>query len=380
MLPIDWLISAALATGIGFWWATGLPARRRIVVVASLVALVLGVVAVMDHRWQAVGAIAVSLFLLLAALLGKLREGKKPLRVPYVSGSLLTILGVAAFGLLFVFVVTTLPAPTGEHPVGVRDFDLADDTRMGVLAAGDDEPRRLLVRIWYPAGDVTGLTPRPYFDDREAVTTATGLGSTLGMPFFFQYLKHSSTNSHENAPLLDGAANQPVVIYSHGYTSFLGQNTVLLEELASHGYIVYSVQHTYDSSPVAFPNGDVAQMDPTLITEMLEQAAEMPEEQVMGFIGPTFDERRQATKGQLRASNGGRTAHRLRERRRLAGGPHLRPQPARGRRGAGGRGRHRRRGRSLLGRRDRHVLRRLDHGRRLHGGSALRGRGQPGRR
>ena len=296
MLPIDWLISAALATGIGFWWATGVPTRRRIVVVASLVVLVLGVVAVMDHRWQAVGAIAVSLLLLLAALLGKLREGKKPLRVPYVSGSLLTILGVGAFGLLFVFVVTTLPAPTGEHPVGVRDFDLTDNTRMGVLAAGDDEPRRLLVRVWYPAGDVTGLSPRSYFDDREAVTTATGLGSTLGMPFFFQYLKHSSTNSHENAPLMDGAANQPVVIYSHGYTSFLGQNTALLEELASHGYIVYSVQHTYDSSPVAFPNGDVAQMDPTLITEMLEQAAEMPEEQVMGFIAPTFDERRRATR------------------------------------------------------------------------------------
>lgn len=295
MLPIDWLICAALATGIGFWWATGVPTRLRIVVVASVVALVLGVVAVMDHRWQAVGAIAVSLLLLLAVLLGKLREGKKPLRVPYVSGSLLTLLGVGAFGLLFAFVVTTLPAPTGEHPVGVRDFDLTDDTRMGVLAAGDDEPRRLLVRVWYAAGDVTGLSPRPYFDDREAVTTATGLGSTLGMPFFFQYLKHSSTNSHENAPLMDGAANQPVVIYSHGYTSFLGQNTALLEELASHGYIVYSVQHTYDSSPVAFPNGDVAQMDPTLITEMLEQAAEMPEEQVMGFIAPTFDERRGAT-------------------------------------------------------------------------------------
>ena len=311
MLPIDWLISAALATGIGFWWATGVPARRRIVVVASLVVLVLGVVAVMDHRWQAVGAIVVAVLLLVAALLGKLREGRKPLRVPYVSGSLLTILGVGAFGLLFAFVVTTLPAPSGEHPVGVRDFELTDDTRMGVLAAGDDEPRRLLVRVWYPAGDVAGGSPqpgsargvpleekdpRPYFDDREAVTTATGLGSTLGMPFFFQYLKHSSTNSHENAPLMDGAANRPVVIYSHGYTSFLGQNTALLEELASHGYIVYSVQHTYDSSPVVFPNGDVAQMDPTLITEMLEQAAEMPEEQVLGFIAPTFDERRRATR------------------------------------------------------------------------------------
>ncbi len=296
MLLIDWMLCAALAVAIGFWWATGVPARRRIVVLASLVALVLGVVAVLDHRWQAAGAIVVAVLLLVAAWLGKRREGRKPLRVPYVSGSVLTILGIVAFGLPFVFVVTTLPAPTGEHPVGVRDFELADPARTGVLAAGDDEPRRLLVRVWYPAGDVAGLSPRPYFDDREAATTASGLGSTMGLPFFFQYLKHSSTNSYGNAPLMDGAAQQPVVIYSHGYTSFLGQNTALMEELASHGYVVYSVQHTHDSSPVVFPNGDVAPMDPALLREMRELAAEMPEEQVASFVGGTFDERRRATR------------------------------------------------------------------------------------
>ena len=118
----------------------------------------------------------------------------------------------------------------------------------------------------------------------------------MGMPFFFQYLKHSFTNSHENAPLTDAAANQPVVIYSHGYTSFLGQNTALMEELASHGYIVFSVQHTYDSSPVVFPNGDVAAMDPALIAEMEKMAAAMPEDQIMGFAGATFDERRRGVR------------------------------------------------------------------------------------
>ncbi len=164
MLLIDWILCAALGLGIAVWWMTRVQARRHIVGVASLVALAVGLVAVMDHRWQAIGGVA---------------------------------------GLLFIFQVATLPGPSGEHPVGVRDFELADDTRKGVLAAD------------------------------------------------------------ENAPLTDAAANRPVVIYSHGYTSFLGQNTALMEELASHGYIVYSAQHTYDSSPVVFPNGDVAAMCPT---------------------------------------------------------------------------------------------------------------------
>ena len=302
MLLIDWILCAALTLGIAFWWMTGVQARRRIVVVASLVALVVGVVAVMDHRWQAAGGVTVALLLLVATWLGKRREGRKPLRVPYVSGSLFTVLGVIAFGLLYVFVIIRLPAPSGEHPVGVKDFELTDDSRMGVLAAEADEPRRLLVRVWYPAGDVAGLSPRPYFNDVEAETTASGLGSTMGMPFFFQYLKHSSTNSYENAPLMDAAANRPVVIYSHGYTSFPGQNTALLEELASHGYIVYSVQHTYDSSPVVFPNGDVAGMDPALMAEMERLATEMSEDQRLSFAGATFDERRRGTRASYEQS------------------------------------------------------------------------------
>ncbi len=302
MLLIDWILCAALAIGIASWWMTGLKARRRIVVVASLVALAVGVAAVMDHRWQAAGGVAVALLLLAAVWLGKRREGRKPLRVPYASGSLFTVLGAIAVGLLYIFVVTTLPAPSGEHPVGVRDFELTDASRKGVLAAGEDEPRRLLVRVWYPAGDVAGLRPRPYFNAVEAETTASGLGGTMGMPFFFQYLKHSSTNSYENAPLMDAAANRPVVIYSHGYTSFPGQNTALLEELASHGYIVYSVQHTYDSSPVVFPNGDVAGMDPALFAEMERLATEMSEDQRLSFVGATFDERRRGTRASYEQS------------------------------------------------------------------------------
>ncbi|MDE0365661.1 MAG: peptidylprolyl isomerase [Gammaproteobacteria bacterium] len=302
MLTIDWLLCAALAVAVGAWWMTGLEARRRIVALASLVALVTGVVAVLDHRWQAAGGVAVAVLLLVSALAGKLREDRKPLRVPYVSGALFALLGVVAFGLLYVFVITGLPAPSGEHPVGVRDFELSDESRKGVLAAGDDEPRRLLVRVWYPAGDVAGLSPRPYFNEIEAETTASGLGSVMGMPFFFQYLKHSATNSYENAPLLDGAASQPVVIYSHGYTSFPGQNTALLEELASHGYIVFSVQHTYDSSPVVFPNGDVAGLDPALFAEMEKLATEMSEDQRLSFVGATFDERRRGTRASYERS------------------------------------------------------------------------------
>ena len=295
MLWIDWLVCAALGVAVIAWWMTDLRSRRSIIALASLVVLLTGFLAIMIYRWQAAGAMIVAVLLLACVLVSKLRAGKRPLRVPYFSGSFFSVLALASFGLLFSFIVTSLPAPSGEHSVGVRDFELADQTRQGVLRAEEHEPRRLLVRVWYPAGDIEGLSPRRYFNDLEAETTAGGLGSSLGMPFLFRYMAHSSTNSYEGAPLFEAAANQPVVIYSHGYTSFLSQNTALMEELASHGYIVYSVQHTYDASPTVFPNGDVAELDPAIFEEAQAMQKEFPEDMIAAFTGETFDDRRRAT-------------------------------------------------------------------------------------
>ena len=171
-----------------------------------------------------------------------------------------------------------------------RDFELDDASRKGVFAAAENEPRRLLVRVWYPAGDVTGLEPRPYFTEAEVNTTATGLGQLMGAPFLFQYVKHSTTNSFPDAPLLRADGKLPVLVYSHGYTSFASQNTVLMEELASHGYLVYSVQHTYDSSPTVFPDGDVVGMDPALLAQAGE-APEVTEAMKKAFVGATQEDR-----------------------------------------------------------------------------------------
>ncbi len=41
-----------------------------------------------------------------------------------------------------------------------------------------------------------------------------------------------------------------------------------MEELASHGYAVYSIQHTGESAATAFPNGDIIPWDPSIKTVM----------------------------------------------------------------------------------------------------------------
>lgn len=292
MTIADIMLAACLVAFVAAWWVRPLPFRKQALAALAVAAIGVGAIGVLDDRWQAaVGVLAGAIFLAVL-FVNLLRKTDRRNGVPFVSGAAFALLAAAGIGALALFPVDPLPRPDGPHAVGVRSFELVDESRRGVIAAGAAAPRRLLVRVWYPAGDVTGLEARPYFTTREAHTTAQGLGSIAGFPQFFSYLKHVRTNSFENAPLMDGARELPVVMYSHGYTAFLSQNTALMEHMASHGYIVFSLQHTYDSSATVFPNGDVAPMDPALIASVQEQARTGPTEPLLAAMaGATLDER-----------------------------------------------------------------------------------------
>ncbi|MCV2217164.1 alpha/beta hydrolase [Thauera sp. Sel9] len=187
------------------------------------------------------------------------------------------------------FPVTALPKPGGPEAVGVRTFELDDPSRPGVFSAAPDAPRRLLLRVWYPATTPAGdARPAPYFSAAEARSTAHGLGELIGFPQLLSHLKHVRANAYENAPLRPAPGKRPVVVYGHGYMSFLGQHTALMEELASHGYIVYSIQHTYDASDTVFPDGDVAPMDTQL---KRRHDARRPEGMSAILGGKTLNER-----------------------------------------------------------------------------------------
>lgn len=264
MTIIDGLLIVALAAFVGVWWWRRLPARPAILLGLALLASGLGVWGALDDRWQDAFGAGVGGLGLLTLLVNRLRRSAPARGAPFVSGTLFALLVLGATAAVLMFPVAPLPTPSGPDRVGVRDFELSDASRPGVFKAGPTEPRRLLVRVWYPAGDVSGRRPRPYFTPREAQTMGRSIGQLVGFPPLFTDLRHVRTNSYPDAPLKPGLSGAPVVFYSHGYTAFLGQNTALMEELASHGYVIFSVQHTYDAAATLFPNGDVASADPEL--------------------------------------------------------------------------------------------------------------------
>ncbi len=289
-------VIAALAVFVLAWFVRALPQRPLVLFASALAAVAIGVAGVLDDRWQdGLGAV-VGLLLLLALGVNRLRKPRTPRGVPFASGALFALFAAAAAGLIWLFPITSLPKQSGDALVGVRDFELTDASRLGVLGAAPDAPRRLLVRVWYPAQSHTeGQSPEPYFSAAEAHTTARDLGALIGFPPFLTYLKHARTNSYRDAPLIEGAHDLPVIFYSHGYTIFLNQNTALMEELASHGYVVFSVQHTGDASATVFPNGDVAPMDPALVAMARTQAAAPPpREQIDAMTSASLDVRLEA--------------------------------------------------------------------------------------
>jgi len=293
LILTDILLIAALAAFVIAWWVRAIPARRWILLASAIAAIIIGVYGYIDDRWQdAGGAFVGTVFLIglgIVVLKNRMTRTDRTGGVPWLSGIPITIGLIATIALIHEFPINPLPKPSGQYPIGVRTFEIDDASRPGVFAAKPDEARRLLVRVWYPAGDVTGRQPAPYFTRAETSSTAQSLGALVGFPPFFTYVRHVTTNSYADAPLLPGAANLPVVIYSHGYTSHLNQNTALMEELASHGYIAYSLQHTYDSSATAFPNGDVASSDPKLSETAGDDAARPSQADAIG--GDQLDKR-----------------------------------------------------------------------------------------
>ena len=289
MLFTDVLLLLSVAVFCAIWFRPAQENRDKILLVVPIFTLIVGAISIFDMRPQAWVGVGVAVIMLVTMIVRNKRGNRHLTKTPLISGLLFLALGVVTYIPFHWFPITDLPAPTGQYSVGTQDFGLTDDSRKGVLGAPDGDPRKLLVRVWYPAETTEGFSLKPYISKAEALSINA---ITVGGVPFSNHMVHVETNSYEGAPIVEGASNLPVVYFSHGYTSFAGQNTVLMEELASRGYLVYSVQHSLDSIDTILPNGDVIPTYPKLIEELMEA---YPEGSTDSMTGETLDVRRKAT-------------------------------------------------------------------------------------
>lgn len=163
-------------------------------------------------------------------------------------------------GLLYAFPVFQLPEPTGPFPVGTQTFRLVDEGRNELFGNAPDGKRELMVQVWYPAQNARGK-PAPWIPDAEKVLKEEPLSRSAGVPrAFLDYLKRIPSHSYESADISASSPSYPLVLLNHGYGTSRIFHTTQAENLASHGYIVASIDHTYSTFATVFPDGRTTTM------------------------------------------------------------------------------------------------------------------------
>ncbi len=135
---------------------------------------------------------------------------------------------------------TVLPKPTGPYAVGSRYFHLVDKDRPDLISPHPNDYREISLQVWYPAD------PGPddqiiLLSDRELIegyVQEGALDSTILTEWAME-----PTHSFLKARPAKAKAPFPVILYSS--SGVMNANTFLSEELASYGYVVFSIGHPY---------------------------------------------------------------------------------------------------------------------------------------
>jgi predicted dienelactone hydrolase len=129
-----------------------------------------------------------------------------------------------------------------------------DQHRREPFSKDPAERRRLLARVWYPAEATTGKKAARYVLDANEFAAKS----------IYRRLQNIRTNSFTDAPLAQGKARLPVLIYQPGGGTARFTATFLAEQLASRGYVIVSADHPGFSETVLFPDGHPFQADTRL--------------------------------------------------------------------------------------------------------------------
>ena len=144
-----------------------------------------------------------------------------------------------------------LPKPSGEFFVGVDYLCFTDTTRKELFDNNSEGYREITVKAWYPT-DKEPVTTAPYFYDADIIV------KYFAFPEIYSEI---ITNSSRGTPLSNKENRYPVVIFNHGFGEHFAQNTILMEELASNGYLVFSIAHHYECKFSFYPDGRLISID-----------------------------------------------------------------------------------------------------------------------
>ena len=119
-----------------------------------------------------------------------------------------------------------------------------------------------MAKVYYPAQQDGSKPFSPYFHGSSELIEL--FATFYNLPVFtFNHLSLVNTSSKEGLRVSAQQESYPVILFSHGAGTTMEVQTAQSEDLASHGYIVVAIDHTYVSMGTIFPYRIVSHQEAT---------------------------------------------------------------------------------------------------------------------
>jgi hypothetical protein len=179
--------------------------------------------------------------------------------------------------LLSILIFYYFPLPfmrktTGSYPVGTTTYTISSPTCEDPVNGSGEY--KVYMQVWYPAG-IKDDSLANYAISKEDMERIFELGNKASLlnkvKFVFLPLSKSKSNSYLNVKPIRTSTPLPLVIYNGGANSVVGQNSMLMEDLASHGFVVVSIGHPYGSI-INYGDGTTVKPDTEIVRKLFTDA------------------------------------------------------------------------------------------------------------
>jgi predicted dienelactone hydrolase len=213
------------------------------------------------YRWQMIPLYGLTALLTIISLT-RIRQTRD---WPRTASYLTVVLLLLSTALPILLPVPKIPHPGGPYPIGTAIYEMTDHSRQE-LYSGQAGPRRFMIQVWYPAEIGANDVRAPWMANADVFAPA--IADFIRMPsYFLDHLTLVEIPAYQNAKLSTEQKPFPIILFSHGWKGFNAQNSGQALELASHGYVVVAIQHTYGAITTVFQDGIIAPNNPHALPE-----------------------------------------------------------------------------------------------------------------
>jgi pimeloyl-ACP methyl ester carboxylesterase len=158
------------------------------------------------------------------------------------------------------------PAFSGQYQVATHSEVFIDYSRIETFDPDSIEKRQLQVRFFYPSNSPVNdnATAKLPVINKVSWQYLVGHHEIAGKRLRYRNYEQAFWDITINEPISQEQTNYPVLIFSHGYGYNTESYSALLGELASKGYIIVAINHSYGANPSDL-SGAIDLTDPIIV-------------------------------------------------------------------------------------------------------------------